>query len=88
MGEKIVKGEVVVKLAGLGNTKKGYQLCVSDEGIVLTQVDIPGVLPFRCLEFLFLCFFFLCLGGSWSLGQGVAFILDMLSLVHELRLGC
>ena len=38
MGEKVIKGELLVKLGGLGNTKKGYNLSISDEGIILTQV--------------------------------------------------
>ena len=65
MGEKIVKGEVIVKLGGLGNTKKGYQMSVSDEGIVLTQVGIPVPVKLVCLEFP--CFFW---EGFWSLGMG------------------
>jgi hypothetical protein len=65
MGEKILKGDVIVKLGGLGNTKKGYQMSVSDEGIVLTQVGmLVPVQPF-VLSFLIFCW-----EGFCSLGRG------------------
>jgi hypothetical protein len=38
MGEKIIKGELLIKLGGLGNSKRGYSMSVTETGIVLEQV--------------------------------------------------
>jgi hypothetical protein len=38
MGEKICKGELVIKLSGLGNSKRGYHMSVSETGVILEQV--------------------------------------------------
>ena len=42
MGEKITKGELVVRLLGLGNVKKGHTISISNEGIILEQVPAHG----------------------------------------------
>jgi hypothetical protein len=38
MGERIIKGELWIRLSGLGSTKKGFNLSIGNEGIVLSQV--------------------------------------------------
>jgi len=38
MGERILKGDLLIKLAGLSTSKRGYSMSVSEEGIVLEQV--------------------------------------------------
>ena len=43
MGEHITKGDVIVKLSGLGNTRKGYTIKISESGLVLEQV--PTLAP-------------------------------------------
>ena len=39
MGERIIKGELLIKLSGLGSSKKGYNMSITNEGIVLDQVS-------------------------------------------------
>lgn len=38
MGERIMKGELLIKLSGLGSSKRGYNLSITNEGIILEQV--------------------------------------------------
>ena len=38
MGKRILKGDLLIKLAGLSTSKRGYSMSVSEEGIVLEQV--------------------------------------------------
>jgi hypothetical protein len=38
MGEKIFKGELLIKLSGLGSSKRGYNMSIANEGIILEQV--------------------------------------------------
>src|SRR5436190_15176029 len=38
MGERIIKGELLIKLPGLGSSKRGYGLSISNGGITLEQV--------------------------------------------------
>ena len=40
MGERIVKGELLIKLSGLGSSKRGYPVSIANEGIVLEQVQL------------------------------------------------
>ena len=40
MGERVMKGELMVRLFGLGNLKRGYSISIANEGIVLEQVHI------------------------------------------------
>jgi hypothetical protein len=42
MGENVVKGELLIKLSGLGSTKKGYNVSISNDGVVLEQVCLGG----------------------------------------------
>ena len=38
MGERVLKGELTIRLSGLGNTKKGYAVSITNDGIILEQV--------------------------------------------------
>ena len=38
MGERITKGELLIRLRGLGNSRKGYNISIADQGIYLQQV--------------------------------------------------
>jgi hypothetical protein len=40
MGERIIKGELLIKLIGLGGPKKGCNVSVSNGGIILPQVRL------------------------------------------------
>lgn len=42
MGERVVKGELLIKMPGLGSFKKGYHVSIANQGIVLQQVDVLG----------------------------------------------
>ena len=46
MGEKIIKGDLLIKLAGLSSSKRGYSMSVTEEGIVLEQVSLT---PQNCV---------------------------------------
>ena len=38
MGERIIRGDLLVKLAGLGGSRKGYHVRIANNGILLEQV--------------------------------------------------
>jgi hypothetical protein len=38
MGETVIKGELLIKLPGLGSSRRGYSMNIVNEGIVLEQV--------------------------------------------------
>ena len=38
MGERITRGELLIKMPGLGSSRKGYNLSIANQGIILQQV--------------------------------------------------
>jgi len=42
MGERITKGELLVRLSGLGSVRKGHNISIATQGIVLQQVFAPN----------------------------------------------
>jgi Rogdi leucine zipper containing protein len=38
MGERITKGELLIRMTGLGSLRRGHNISIANEGIVLQQV--------------------------------------------------
>jgi hypothetical protein len=43
MGEEVTKGELLIKLPGLGSSRRGCNLSILNEGIILEQVGSSSV---------------------------------------------